>query len=44
MKYLNGEYYVEVKDHRYKMKISIYENELHHYLLELSIKYKLKLR
>ena len=47
MKYLNGEYYVEVKDHRYKihpLKMKFDENEIHQNLLKLSIKYKKRLR
>ena len=45
MKYLNGEYYVEVKDIKFiQLKKSFYENEIHQNLLELNIKYKITLR
>ena len=47
MKYLNGEYYVEVKDHRYKVhptENNILRKEIHQDLLELNLKYKMRLR
>ena len=48
MKYLIGNYYVEVRDHGYKiliqLKIIFYENEIHQILWELSIKFKTKLK
>ena len=47
MKYLDGEYYVEVKGHRYKIhptEILFHENEIHHNLLERNIKFKMRFK
>ena len=47
MKYLNGENYVEVKDHRYENhppNFLFNANEIHHNLLKLNVKFKMKLR
>ena len=47
MKYLSGEYYVEVKDQRYKIhptENNTLRKEIHQNLLELNIKYKMRLR
>ena len=47
MKCLNGEYYVEVKDHRYKSHPTeniILQNEILRLLSELNNKFKMKLK
>ena len=48
LKFLNGEYYVEVKDHHFKIhpteNIFFYGNEINQSLCELNIKFKMKLR
>ena len=48
MKYLNGNYYVEVKDKRYKKFIQLktldYVNEILQLLSELNIKFKMRLK
>ena len=47
MKYLNGEYYVEVKDHGYKIHPTesiIYAKQIHQLLSELNIEFRTRLR
>ena len=45
MKYINGEFYVEVKGHRYiQPKKQYYANEMNQNLSDLNIKFKMDFR